>query len=249
MRLRVVTWNIHKGVGGVDRRYAPERIIELLHHHAPDIALLQEVTEDMPQNRFHDQVELLSSALGMRYVAFNRQHRFSMGGYGNLILSRWPLDGIEELDLTIGWRKKRGAIQARARIRFGNRSRTVIVHNLHLGLAGSERAEQLRRFLASGPFRGIHERTPVVLGGDLNDLWGTLGPRFLTPEGFERAGRLTNTFPAAVPLRPLDGLFVRGDVGVVHSRACSTLLARQSSDHRPLIADLELRPPQKLVKP
>jgi endonuclease/exonuclease/phosphatase family metal-dependent hydrolase len=26
MRLRVVTWNIHKGIGGVDRRYRLERI-------------------------------------------------------------------------------------------------------------------------------------------------------------------------------------------------------------------------------
>ncbi|MDX2051108.1 MAG: endonuclease/exonuclease/phosphatase family protein [Polyangiaceae bacterium] len=236
----MITWNIHKGIGGVDRRYAPERVVELLRHHQPDVALLQEVTEHMPRNRFDDQVQLLSEATGMCHVAFNRQHRFAMGGYGNLILSRFPLGDIEEVDLTVGWRKKRGAIQARAHVRHGEHTRSVMLHNLHLGLAGSERARQLERFLASDPFRGIHKNTPIVLGGDLNDLWGTLGPRFLLPQGFERAGALSNTFPAAVPLRPLDGLFVRGNVQVVKGHTCTTRLAKEASDHRPIIADLDL---------
>ena len=39
----------------------------------------------------------------------------------------------------------------------------------------------------TGP--GILETT-IVLGGDLNDLWGSLGPRYLAPAGFLRAGAL-----------------------------------------------------------
>jgi endonuclease/exonuclease/phosphatase family metal-dependent hydrolase len=240
MHLRVLTWNIHKGIGGLDRRYSLERIVALVNYHAPDIALLQEVCEDLPRAGSDDQVLLLSEALEMPHVAFSRQHRFRVGGYGNLILSRWPLQDIQEVDLTISWRKKRGALQARARVRRGARSRSVIVHNLHLGLAGSERAEQLRRFLSSDPFRGLHQRTPVILGGDLNDLWGTLGPRFLAPAGFSRAGNLANTFPAALPLRPLDGLFVRGDIKPARCHTCGSRLAREASDHRPLVADFTL---------
>ena len=26
MKLRALTWNIHKGIGGVDRRYRPDRV-------------------------------------------------------------------------------------------------------------------------------------------------------------------------------------------------------------------------------
>jgi len=51
---------------------------------------------------------------------------------------------------------------------------------------------------------------------------------------------LSNTFPAAVPLRPLDGIFVRGEV---RAHACAPLknaLTRQASDHLPLCAELEL---------
>src|SRR5690606_11399694 len=142
--------------------------------------------------------------------------------------------------LTIGTRKKRGALQARTRVRFGQELRTVVLTNLHLGLAGSERALQLERFLESHPFQGLHERTPIVLAGDLNDVWGTLGPRYLYPAGFRRAGELSNTFPAWMPVRPLDGVFVRGDL---RARACNCPkleIAKSASDHLPLVAELDL---------
>jgi endonuclease/exonuclease/phosphatase family metal-dependent hydrolase len=241
MRFRVVTWNIHKGIGGIDRRYRLERVVSVLAEIAPDVAFLQEVADDFPRSEFHDQAEMLSDALGLSHLAFHPEHRFQMGGYGNAILSRFPLSDVARLDLTIGTKKKRGALQAHARVRFEGTSRTVVLHNMHLGLAGSERALQLERFLTSEPFRGMHEHTPVIVGGDLNDVWGTLGPRFLVPRGFRRAGPLASTFPAALPVRPLDGLFVRGDVRAERpARPVKAGLARTASDHLPLVADLSL---------
>ena len=44
MRFRIITYNIHKGIGGVDRRYRLQRIIETIAHYRPDIALLRERT-------------------------------------------------------------------------------------------------------------------------------------------------------------------------------------------------------------
>jgi endonuclease/exonuclease/phosphatase family metal-dependent hydrolase len=240
MRLRVVTYNIHKGIGGLDRRYRIDRVIAVLGRESPDIALLQEVAEDMPRSEFHDQAELLSAALNMPHIAYGPQHRFSIGGYGNAILSRWPIGHVQHVDLTIGARKQRGAISARTRVRVGRHTRTVVVFNLHLGLADSERGLQLERFLLSHPFAHLHHRTPVVLGGDLNDVWGSLGPRFLLPAGFRRAGLLRNTFPAALPIRPLDGLFVRGDLRGRTLNAPRDALTRQASDHLPLVAELDL---------
>lgn len=240
MRLRVVTWNIHKGIGGVDRRYRIDRVVGVLETLAPDVALLQEVSDGLPRSHFHDQADLLASTLGMRHVAFGPQHRFREGGYGNAILSRWPLALVDHIDLTIGTRKRRGAICARTRVRFGEHSRTVYVVNLHLGLVGSERGRQLERFLTSHPFERLHHRTPIVLGGDLNDVWASLGPRFLEPAGFRRAGKVQSTFPAAWPIRPLDAIFVRGDL---RAHGCSPLrdaLTKAASDHLPLLAELDL---------
>lgn len=239
-RLRVASWNIHKGIGGVDRRYRIERVIEVLQHQRLDMLLLQEVAEGMPSTLYHDQLELLSLALGMSHVAYGREHRFRVGGYGNAIISRFPLSDSQRVDLTIGWRKKRGVICARAHVPIGKHLRSLVVFNLHLGLAGSERAAQMRKFLTCHPFSGLHSHTPIVVGGDMNDLWGTIGDRFLSPVGFVRAGRRFNTFPALLPMRPLDAIFYRGDLRPVHYGPARGALARAASDHLPLIAELEM---------
>lgn len=211
----------------------------VLEHVKPDIALLQEVAQGMPRLRNDDQVDLLASTFG-GHVAFHPEHQFKVGGYGNLILSRWPMDSMSHLDLTIGFRKTRGLIQAHVRAQIEGHQHTLVIHNLHLGLAGSERGEQLRRFLACNPFKSIRQQTPVIVGGDLNDLWGSLGPRFLVPAGFSRAGALSASFPAAFPLRPLDGLFYRGAISTVRAHLLNSKLAKAASDHLPLVADFEL---------
>src|SRR5215203_5929284 len=114
MRLRVVTWNIHKGIGGVDRRYRLERTASVLASLRPDLALLQEVAEGMPRCGGDNQLEELAEALGMPHFAFGAEHRFREGGYGNAILSRFPLTDSLRIDLTIGQRKRRGLVKTRA---------------------------------------------------------------------------------------------------------------------------------------
>ena len=42
VKLRVLSYNIHKAIG-VDFKFRPERIIEILAHHNADLVLLQEV--------------------------------------------------------------------------------------------------------------------------------------------------------------------------------------------------------------
>lgn len=241
MKLTAVTWNIHKCIGGVDRRYRPERVIEVIASHSPDIVLLQEVDEGARRSQFHRQVDLIGDGVGLRHRVYGPTHRLrTVGHYGNAILSRWPMFDVHYLDLTIGTRKRRGAIYARCRIRFDRTTRTVGLYNLHLGLAGSERKQQLARFLESHPFHRLHHRTPIVLGGDLNDVWGTLGPLLLEPAEFRRAGALARTFPAVLPVRPLDGIFVRGDLEVIECGTSNHPLARAASDHLPLVARLEV---------
>lgn len=234
-----MTWNVHKGVGGIDRRYDLGRTIAVIESAQADIVLLQEVAQGIPSLRGDDQVQLLTDAFG-GHAAFHAEHQFRRGGYGNLILSKWPLDTLSHVDLTIGFRKTRGLLQAHVRARIDDHQHTIIVHNLHLGLATSERSLQLQRFLGSRPFQRVHHTTPVVLGGDLNDLWGSLGPKHLEPAGFKRAGALFRSFPAAVPLRPLDGLFFRGGLNEVHAGVLAAPLVKAASDHLPIVADFRI---------
>jgi endonuclease/exonuclease/phosphatase family metal-dependent hydrolase len=243
MRLRVMTWNIHKGIGGVDRRYRPQRIVDVIAHYHPDVVFLQEVDEGARRSGFHRQVDVLGDALGLRHRIFapNVRLRLGPGHYGNAILSRWPLFDARNVDLSIALKKRRGVLYARCRVRNGRHSRTIALYNLHLGLAAYERRLQLRRFLGSHPFAQLHHRTPLLVGGDFNDLYGSLGRRLLEPAGFRRAGVASHTYPAILPVRPLDALYLRGDLHCDHCFPSRLELTREASDHLPLVADLEMR--------
>jgi endonuclease/exonuclease/phosphatase family metal-dependent hydrolase len=246
MRLRVLSYNIHKCIGGVDRRYDPTRVVEVIHKLDPDVVMLQEVDEGVPRSNRDRQVDVLGEHLGMRYRTWFPNVDVRGGGrYGNAILSRYPILESTNIDLTIRFKKRRSAVHAVCRVRHDNVDRTVHMFNMHLGLAGYERKIQLRTFLDSHPFASLHHDTPIVVGGDLNDVYGGLD-ELLTPAGFRAAKSRPRTFPAWGPLRPLDAIFVRGGVDYLNLARCDSELARRASDHRPLVADIRLHAHQAL---
>lgn len=244
MKLRVLTYNIHKCIGGIDRRYRPERVCETIAHYEPDLVLMQEVDNAAKRSKEHRQVDVLGDMLGFRHRTWFPNHKLRNGGeYGNAILSRFPLTETQNIDLTLGRRKRRSVLHARYRVRVGARgkhTRTVHVYNLHLGLSGAERKKQLRIFLDSDPFARLHKRTPIIVAGDFNDVWGTLGKKLLAPAGFTGMSKPLRTFPAYAPVRALDSIYVRGDVTLTKVQRARVKSARAASDHLPLVADLEI---------
>jgi endonuclease/exonuclease/phosphatase family metal-dependent hydrolase len=235
MNLTVLSWNIHKGIGGLDRRYRLRRISDVLLAVRPDVALLQEVADGWPPAGGDLQGELLCQSTEMSHLAFAPEHRFSQCGYGNAILSRFPIIARHRIDLKIGWRKQRSALQARLLVRHDGREEKLVVSSLHLGLAESERRRQLAHLLKDDGLAA--QGGPSILGGDFNDVFGTLAKRF--PEGYVRAGKRENSFPAALPVFCLDGIYARGfksvEGEVWRGEGC-----RQASDHLPLVAKLRL---------
>jgi endonuclease/exonuclease/phosphatase family metal-dependent hydrolase len=242
MRITLATYNIHKGIGGVDRKYRPERIVDTLAPFRPDFVLLQEVDEGVGRSAHHRQVDLLGEMLCLRHRTYFPNVRLRGGGhYGNAILSRYPFTETRNIDLSVPLTKRRSVLHARFRVRGpGGRSRTIHVYNLHLGLSALLRRLQIGRFLESQPFVGLDPRTPIIVAGDFNDVWGTLGKAHLIPKGFRGTSEKVRTFPAWAPVWPLDGVYVRGDLMLRHLRRPASQVARQASDHLPLIADLQL---------
>ena len=240
MRLRVLSYNIHKGIGGLDRRYDLDRIVETIRHYRPDVALLQEVDDGVRRSRHDCQVDLLAEAVELPHRAFQRNVRLRVGHYGNAVLSRFPLGEPADFDLSIRFKKRRCALLCHIQAGEGQQARTVAIANVHLGLAGFERQIQLRRLLGHSPICQLHSETPLIVGGDFNDVWGNLGKRVMHPAGFELASGQVRTFPAAAPLRRLDRVFCRGPIEAVGAFAGHTGLARRASDHLPLIVDFEM---------
>ncbi|HVK72511.1 MAG TPA: endonuclease/exonuclease/phosphatase family protein [Kofleriaceae bacterium] len=240
MKIRVLTYNIHKCIGGVDRRYDLDRTVETIRHFAPDVALLQEVDAGARRSNGDHQVELLADRLGLHHFIWFPNVKIRGGGqYGNAVISRFPLEEHRNIDLTVAPRKRRSVLHAVARVRHDGHERHVHVYNMHLGLSQYERRIQLGTFLDSHPFYGLHHDTPVIVGGDLNDVWGNLGP-LLAPSGFRGLARCPRTFPAWGPLRALDSIYVRGKVAMLGLHRGETELCKRASDHRPLYADLML---------
>ncbi|MBI3860456.1 MAG: endonuclease/exonuclease/phosphatase family protein [Planctomycetia bacterium] len=241
MRFQLVTYNIHKGIGGVDRRYRPERIVEALQHHQPDIVLLQEVDDGVPRSRHHRQVDLLGDALELPHRAYYSNVRLRTGVYGNAILSRFPLSDLHNIDLTIPLKKRRGAVAGRCHIQGANgHMHTLLLVNAHLGLAEFERKIQIRRILEGNILKGVHHQTAVIIAGDMNDFWHGQGRKLFLPAGFQSATGPIRTFPAFMPLRALDRIYYRGRVILHNAHASRTKVARRASDHLPLVADFEM---------
>ena len=237
--IRILTWNIHKGIGGVDRRYSLDRIIESIRHYNPDIAMLQEVDDGVPRSRLHRQVDLLAEALSLEHSLFQTNVRLKLGGYGNAILSRFSFQSDWNISLKVPLKKNRRAIIAKLTVPAGDGHRTLIIGNTHLGLAGYERKKQLRMLMEADPLRHAHHDTPMILGGDMNDVYHSLDAR-LSRSGFQSTTRDAKTFPAFMPVRGLDRLYFRGNVKLDHSFVGHLALARRASDHLPVIADFRI---------
>lgn len=245
LKLRILCWNVHKCVGGIDRRYDPGRTAAVIASAAADVVLMQEVAHSGRWYRDQRQVDVLGEALGMPHRSYFTNVRFgaTRGEYGNAILSRAPISSSDNLDLTLPKRKARSVLHAELRLQDdAGHSRTLHVFNLHLGLSEAERREQLRRFLESRALLAIHANTPIIVAGDFNDVWGSLGKKLLAPAGFRGPARALRTFPAWAPVRALDSLWVRGDIDVLSLERLRCARVRTASDHLPLFAEVQLHP-------
>lgn len=241
MHFRLLSYNIHKGIGGVDRKHNLGRIVETLNHYSPDIAVLQEVDDGVPRSRLERQAEVLAKETGLLHFVYQRNVTLKVGHYGNAILSRYPLHDTCEVDLSMRLKKARGGLLASCQIPGRDRSHRVMLVNVHLGLSGIERRMQLRRLLKAECLAHVRRSTPLVIAGDYNDVWSSLGWLVMRKEGFAAAGKRIRTFPAAMPLRALDRVFYRGEIRALHAFAGHTETARRASDHLPLVVDFELK--------
>jgi endonuclease/exonuclease/phosphatase family metal-dependent hydrolase len=223
---RILTWNIHGGIGS-DRRYDLMRIIALIRRHEPDIVALQEV-----DSRGHDPHNLpiaaLKSSLGS-HAAEAKTIVAEDGHYGHVLISRWPMEHVQLHDLSIGRREPRCAIEAVIRPPQG----LFRVVATHLGLGLGERRRQIARLVDLAGRH--HEPEGCIMLGDFNDWHGEVR-RALT--GLMPAWSLLRTFPARRPIFKFDRIFCRppGALG----RCWSDPEAGRASDHLPVIAELQL---------
>ena len=228
--MRVVSWNIHGSVG-IDGRFDPERVARVLARLEPDVVMLQEVGDRHGRQNQIDQAELLARELGM-ICAVGITIEAGPFGYGLATLCRFPLLESATVDLSVTGREPRACLRVVSAIGEARLS----LYNVHLGLAWGERRRQLERMLEhDGPLG--RAPAPMLLAGDFNDWPPGRVTRLLGRRLVDVGRGRGRTFPARFPAFRLDRIYTGRGVRVTD---CHVASAHGASDHRPVIADLEL---------
>lgn len=222
--LRLLSWNIHGGVGP-DRRYDLARVVDLVARHDPDIVALQEV-DSRGRSAESAPLRFLSEALG-EHAAEARTISAPDGHYGHVVISRFPMNRTCVHDLSFGAREPRCAISTEVETPQG----PLRLVTAHLGLSIWERRAQSAT-LAALARKG--EGACVVMG-DFND-WFSFGWVRRRLKGVLPARTMERTFPSAWPLLRLDRIYCGAPARIL--RSWSDLDARDASDHLPIVADI-----------
>jgi endonuclease/exonuclease/phosphatase family metal-dependent hydrolase len=245
MKLRVATYNIHKGFSHFNRRMMVHELRHQLRALDVDIVFLQEVQGEHRQHarRLPDwpeepQYEFLAEKVWPDF-AYGRNAIYDHGHHGNAILSRYPIITAENQDVSAHRFEQRGLLHCEVAI--GD----LRLHCLcvHLGLHERGRRRQLAA-LTTRVLRLVPDDAPLIVAGDFNDWRNRASRELVTGLGLkdafcEQRGRPARTFPSGFPLLRLDRIYMRGfRVGhteVHHGKPWSRI-----SDHAALTAELDL---------
>jgi endonuclease/exonuclease/phosphatase family metal-dependent hydrolase len=262
MKLRVATYNIHKGVtSGRPRIHALKLALAQLD---TDLLFLQEV-----QGR-HDRHALRHAAhwppLGQHeflageshHVAYGMNAVYDHGHHGNALLSRFAIASIRNQDVSDHAYESRGILHCAIDI-DGTQVHCYVVH---LGLFAGGRRRQTAALIEAVRSSAPPD-APVIIAGDFNDWTNQLSEflriRLGVSEVFEdqemphglmgylrKLGGMPSrqqparTFPASMPWLRLDRIYLRGfeveSAEVLRGGLWATL-----SDHAPIISTLRLK--------
>ena len=237
--MRLLSYNIHKGIGGRDRRYRLERIFQVIADEHPDMVCLQEVDRNVARTRHDDQPRKLRRRWARWPISIS-----STCGSRRVVTATWcSRGGRSGLSPDLAPPTETKAARRRSRSSRRPRGPLHVVH-WHLGLAERERHWQVRHLLEHALFRES-AHLPTLIVGDFNDWLNTLARNPFAHHGFAQVTMPRSrfrSFPAYWPLASLDKAFVRGPVEIRHARIVHSRLARDASDHLPLVIDFHLNP-------
>jgi endonuclease/exonuclease/phosphatase family metal-dependent hydrolase len=235
--VKFATYNIHK-CRGIDGQLRPERIVAVLQEIDADIIALQEVLSARNASDQANQANFLADALKMNCIT-GHTVTTDTHEYGNIILTRLPIEFHRNHNISVNAREPRGCLQAD--VRAGNS--LIHVFNTHFGLSYEERVYQAQTLFQTGIVAANHG--PRVLLGDFNDWFPGRASRYLRTQLHDPSrgilwGWRKRTHPCLLPIFKLDKIFIEPSVKVKQSYVHRSRLARLASDHLPLVAQIHM---------
>jgi endonuclease/exonuclease/phosphatase family metal-dependent hydrolase len=230
-RLRVMTYNIHRG-RGVDLKVDLGRTAAVIESYAPDVVTLQEVDIGRKRSGNVDQAAELANRLGMEMLFAPNIEWGDGERYGIATLTKLPIRSSRHLKLPLQYRSEpRSSLIT---ILGWGEGHVVEVINTHLSILFKERPGQVAAISAA------MANEALIVAGDFNMTPWSPAYRALRRDSFlHSATRFARTWPSPAPFMPLDHILYRGQVDVVRAAAWSGGPARTASDHLPVVVELK----------
>jgi endonuclease/exonuclease/phosphatase family metal-dependent hydrolase len=242
MKLKILSYNIHKGFDWKNRKYRLQEMKDIINTSKAEIVFLQEVVgknETYKEKGLIDsQFEFLADELWPHY-SYAKNALYDHGHHGNLILSKYPIESFENINLSTNAWEKRGMLVCR--IFIPERREYVYAACLHLNLFHGSRKKQydiIKDYVQSDV---VDKESAFIIAGDFNDWNQKSFQTFETILGMKEVhksihGSFARTFPSRVPVLCLDRIYVKNlkvlDSQVIfHSEV-------HPSDHLPLYSEV-----------
>ena len=223
MKIRVATYNIHKGVSsvrGLPRVHALKQAIALFN---ADVVFLQEVQGKHDRNAARygaeknghkhwpeaSQHEFFAGA--EHHSAYGMNAVYDHGHHGNALLSKFPIASQTNHDVSDHAYEQRGILHCVLKTPQAD----VHCYVVHLGLFESGRGRQTQA-LIDAVMESAPDGEPVIIAGDFNDWRNRAGNQLAASldlrEVFcnDQSMPPARSFPAAMPMFRLDRIYVRG---------------------------------------
>ena len=248
-RIRVLSYNIHKGYGPTHLNFVLKKLKPAIREVMPDLVLLQEVLghheevkhkmDDWPSSA---QFEYLADEIWPHY-SYGKNSVYSKGHHGNAILSKFPIIYSENHDVSLSRYERRGILHASIEIPAIKIPIQLHVLCVHLGLFENDRSKQIQT-LCKRVLSHVPKECPVIIGGDFND-WRQRASHHLKKElnlvesFLSHHGAHARTFPSWLPVFKLDRMYSRGlspvSATLIEGKKWSDL-----SDHLPILGEFDL---------
>ncbi len=248
MKLKVVSYNIHKGLNWNNSRLILAEVKQLIQTLDIDIVFFQEVAGENSKfkNKFKEypstsQFEYFADTV-WDYYSYAQNSAYSHGHHGNLILSKFPIINWSNTNISTNRFEQRGLLHCLIEIPGTNFKIDLLCTHLNLFHNGRKKQyKMIKEFLV----QNSNKDSKLILAGDFND-WNhknsnQLADYFELSEAFyTKNSFFAKTFPSFFPLLCLDRIYTK-NLKIITTEVLNNEKWKTLSDHLPILVELEIK--------
>jgi len=248
MKLKVLTFNIHKGVG-LHRRAGLSEIRDFIRSTEADLVFLQEVMglnikrpDLFPDQNFESQYEYLADEIWSHY-SYAKNAVYDHGHHGNVILSKYPIVKWNQEDCSTNVFEQRGILSCKISIpdEISGQQYFIQAYCIHFNIHFGRFVQYMA--MARKLERECTQNSSVIIAGDFND-WNKSASKVMEEvldlkEAHKLStGHYAKTFPSFFPMLSLDRTYFKN----LKLESCRILQDSNYhiSDHLPVLTQFEI---------